>query len=293
MREADLEELRRQLGSSAPVIAEIVTDVKDRLPDLQSPPQMADSNSARFRLFDSITSFMKTALEFNERGLERNPEGGRLQIQRLILQVEAGDIEGAFDALDEMDRVHREAWSGTEGTTASVLAVGAATIAGVSNDPTLVDIARRTAGFALNSDGLIPVFREQARVGLGLLAAVQGDAEEADRMYREIEARQGNMAPIHILYTDHVLGLLAATTGRYDVAERHMTDARSFYETRGYRPALARVLADHAEMLLDRDGSGDREKAIALQDAALATTQETGMGPLTERILARREFLRA
>ena len=38
---------------------------------------------------------------------------------------------------------------------------------------------------------------------------------------------------------------------------------------------------------------GDREKAIELQDEALAITQELGMRPLTERILARREILRA
>ena len=46
-------------------------------------------------------------------------------------------------------------------------------------------------------------------------------------------------------------------------------------------------------MLLDRDESGDREKAIELQDEALVITQELGMRPLTERILARREILRA
>ncbi len=54
-----------------------------------------------------------------------------------------------------------------------------------------------------------------------------------------------------------------------------------------------------AEVFLDRDdpssasGISDREKAIELQDEALTITQELGMRPLTERILARREILRA
>jgi len=61
VRDIDPDELRRQMGSSASVVAEIVTDVKDRLPELQPPPQMDDPDSARFRLFDSITSFLKTA----------------------------------------------------------------------------------------------------------------------------------------------------------------------------------------------------------------------------------------
>ncbi len=39
--------------------------------------------------------------------------------------------------------------------------------------------------------------------------------------------------------------------------------------------------------------SPPREGAIELQDEALAITRELGMRPLTERILARREILRA
>ena len=61
VREAEPEELRRQMGSSASVIAEMVPDVNDRLSDLPSPPHMDDPDSARFRLFDAITSFLKSA----------------------------------------------------------------------------------------------------------------------------------------------------------------------------------------------------------------------------------------
>ncbi|MCH8223480.1 MAG: protein kinase, partial [Chloroflexi bacterium] len=57
----DAETVRREMGSTASVIAEIVPDVKERLPDVQAPPQIDDSESARFRLFDSITTFLKTA----------------------------------------------------------------------------------------------------------------------------------------------------------------------------------------------------------------------------------------
>lgn len=50
---------------------------------------------------------------------------------------------------------------------------------------------------------------------------------------------------------------------------------------------LAWSCSDYAEMLLDR------EMVIELQDEALVITQELGMRPLTERILARWEILRA
>ncbi|MCH8883549.1 MAG: AAA family ATPase, partial [SAR324 cluster bacterium] len=53
----EAETLRAEMGSTASVIAEIVPDVKERLPDLQAPPQIDDPESARFRLFDSISTF--------------------------------------------------------------------------------------------------------------------------------------------------------------------------------------------------------------------------------------------
>jgi tetratricopeptide (TPR) repeat protein len=92
---------------------------------------------------------------------------------------------------------------------------------------------------------------------------------------------------------DHVLGLLSQTLGRTEEASTHFEEALEFCRGAGYRPELAETCSDYAEMLLDRDGPGDDEKAIELQDEALAITQELGMRPLTERILARREILRA
>ena len=69
---------------------------------------------------------------------------------------------------------------------------------------------------------------------------------------------------------------------------------------------LALALNDYAELLLDMedaeavddDAPGDsaderREQAVRLQDEALVIAQDLGMRPLTERVIARREFLRA
>ena len=46
-------------------------------------------------------------------------------------------------------------------------------------------------------------------------------------------------------------------------------------------------------MLLDRDESGDREKATELQDEAIAIATELGMKPLLERVLSQRKILKA
>jgi hypothetical protein len=53
VRERDPQELSSEMGSGAGVIAEIVSDVRDRLPGLSRPPQIDDPESAHFRLFDS------------------------------------------------------------------------------------------------------------------------------------------------------------------------------------------------------------------------------------------------
>lgn len=49
------------MGSAAAVIVQIVPEIKDRLPGLGDPTQIDDLESARFRLFDSITNFLKSA----------------------------------------------------------------------------------------------------------------------------------------------------------------------------------------------------------------------------------------
>ena len=96
-----------------------------------------------------------------------------------------------------------------------------------------------------------------------------------------------------LMTSDRLLGLLARTLGDISGSASHFEDALQFCRNAGHRPDLASTCSDYAELLLDRDEPGDREKAIELQDEALAITQELGMRPLTERILARREILRA
>ena len=59
-RERDTEQLQAEMGSGAADIAEVVSDVRERLPSLPPAPQL-EPEQARFRLFDSIAAFLKTA----------------------------------------------------------------------------------------------------------------------------------------------------------------------------------------------------------------------------------------
>ena len=60
VRERDPQELSAEMGAGAADISEVVSDVKTRLPGLQPTPQL-EPEQARFRLFDSITAFLKSA----------------------------------------------------------------------------------------------------------------------------------------------------------------------------------------------------------------------------------------
>ena len=128
-------------------------------------------------------------------------------------------------------------------------------------------------------------------MGQVLLAVHRKDVAEAEELYAGFE-RTG-IANILWCGDSRQLGLLARTLGRFDDAVGHFEDELAFCRRTGFRPQLAWASSDYAETLLDRDEPGDRGKAIELQDEALAISQELGMRPLTERILARREILRA
>ena len=60
VRDQEPENLRSEMGAGAADIAEIVSDVKERIPDLEPAPAL-DPQAAQFRLFDSVTSFLKSA----------------------------------------------------------------------------------------------------------------------------------------------------------------------------------------------------------------------------------------
>ena len=92
---------------------------------------------------------------------------------------------------------------------------------------------------------------------------------------------------------DHILALLAETMGRMDDAQTHYEDALVFCRKTGYRPELAWTCCDYADTLLQRKTLGDRERAMSLLDESLAISSELGMRPLMERVLSRRDILKA
>jgi tetratricopeptide (TPR) repeat protein len=96
-----------------------------------------------------------------------------------------------------------------------------------------------------------------------------------------------------MLGTDSLLGLLSQTIGNLDKAMDHYEESLGFCRKARYRPELAWTCCDYADTLLQRNEPGDREKATSLLDESLAISSELGMRPLMERVLSRRDILKA
>ena len=94
VRERDPEQLRSEMGAGAADIAEVVSDVRERLPGLPSAPQL-EPEQARFRLFDSITAFLKTASQRQPLVLVLDDLHWADQPSLMLLQFVARELGGA------------------------------------------------------------------------------------------------------------------------------------------------------------------------------------------------------
>jgi tetratricopeptide (TPR) repeat protein len=76
---------------------------------------------------------------------------------------------------------------------------------------------------------------------------------------------------------DRSLAHILATLGRLDDADEAYRAAAEMERAAGFPPLLARTQYWHARTLLERDAPGDRERAGALLDEAVAITAQLGM----------------
>jgi tetratricopeptide (TPR) repeat protein len=72
-------------------------------------------------------------------------------------------------------------------------------------------------------------------------------------------------------------GLVAASAGRWDEAERHFAVAREVAEQMPNRLELADLCRLHARMLLDRRSDGDHARAAEMLEEALTAYRAFGM----------------
>ncbi|MDP9237002.1 MAG: AAA family ATPase [Chloroflexota bacterium] len=92
--ECDSDALQSEMGPGAADIAQLVSEVHAKLPGLTAPPAI-EPDQARFRLFDSITSFLKTASRRQPLVLFLDDLHWADKASLLMLQFLARDLAGA------------------------------------------------------------------------------------------------------------------------------------------------------------------------------------------------------
>ena len=94
VRDRDVDQLLLEMGAGAADIAEIVSDVGDRLPGLRAPAAL-DPEQARFRLFDSVCAFLTRASRTQPLVLVLDDLHWADQPSLLLLEFVARELSGA------------------------------------------------------------------------------------------------------------------------------------------------------------------------------------------------------
>ena len=232
----------------------------------------------------------QTALELCNSGLAVSPRESRLLFGRVLAACQIGEFDSAEARLDELIEVMQLNPSGPTIDRAffSLTAPLAAYITGVLDRSKVAEEAAHTV---LSNSSAIPIVVDIARYGMAILAVQQEDAAAAREQYGSLAL--SGIGIIFGIHDSQILGLLARTMGELDQAMAHFQDALDFCRRAGYRPVLALICCDYADTLLQRGQFGNREKAMSLLDESLAISSELGMRPLMERVLSRREILKA
>ena len=231
----------------------------------------------------------KGAQEFNNPALAESPRDVSALAIGALLNLQVGNLEESGEyikrILEELPDVLVGA--GLEHANAAVTIPLFARVTGTTE---LLDVAE-SAAREIFSKKLLPNISPPS-VGLALIAIQRNDAESAREQYPFLDSRRGFQELAVICY-DRLLGLLVQTTGDLDNAQAYFEDALAFCRKAGYRPELAWALCDYADMLLERKDEGDSKTAMVMLDESLSISTELGMRPLMERVLSRREILKA
>jgi tetratricopeptide (TPR) repeat protein len=279
----------------------VTGDLQGAKPNLESLPDLAerlrDRNSLASAFFVSAWASIyegewEAARRFSDQGLAGFPMDSRCLAPRTQLEFELGEFDQGEAYLERILDAMRLT---PPGPTAEYMvpALGIPLAARVSGDTRHFEVAKAAADAVLTAANSAKIHAWGARAGLGILAVQRGDSEAAADHYASLLSSPGTAAGYYSLVFDRLLGLLAHTMGSSDLAAEHFEDALAFCRKGGYRPELAWTCCDYADLLLQRDNEGDRAKATSLLDESLSISSELGMRPLMERVLSRREILRA
>ncbi len=221
------------------------------------------------------------AYEFSDLGLKVAPYDSRLLGDQAITAFELGDFDKGDSYLDRLLQTLHGSRQVPRHFAQSYIAASLAIRAWISGDSRHLNLAESTANELISSPNMTPLLALGAWTGLALIAVKGGDVESSRKCYMALEAMRHSHWWIQ---GDRILGLLAHTMSMYEDSDIHFQDALTFCRNGGYRPQLVWSLHDYANLLLERNNAGDREKALEMLEESLALSTELGMNPAIERV---------
>ncbi len=125
-----------------------------------------------------------------------------------------------------------------------------------------------------------------------------GDADRAAQLHARLVPHAGRVVVVGPALAcmgpvSRVIGTLSALMGRYVEAEGHLAAALVQAMRMGSPPFVARTQYDWATVLLARGEQGDRNRARAMANDALATARRLGMTHLAAKVTALLERIEA
>jgi len=207
---------------------------------------------------------------------------------KVLIQLQLGELAGGRADIDYLRQLQAETRSFPYLSSLRWTVLGVA--ARITGSEELLDLAESTAVELWSRPGH-PWQKQFSTTCLSIVAVERHDSASAARLYADMSSHAG-YGP-WLIDQRRLLGLLSQTMGNMGQASAHFEDALAFCRKAGYRPELAWTCCDYADTLLQRNGVGDRAKAMTLMDESLAISTELGMRPLMERVEARLAGLEA
>ncbi len=212
------------------------------------------------------------AREHSDRGLEVSPYQLPLLHNRVLLEHELGNPDGAAVYLERLADACNQSGPYPLRNVFAVLAT--------SQVARFTDQHEETNAIPDRPcKPSVPMTAVTLDIARAMVAAQHRDLEAVEDLLERLAPFRGLiLAPC--LVTDRLLGRLAHLLGRAADASRYFEGALIFCRDAGYRPELAWTCYDYGSALAERDGKDDRTRAASLLDEASALADELGMHPL-------------
>ena len=237
-----------------------------------------------------LTGNWAVACDYSDQGLQLSPDECRNLSTRTMLEFQTGNpVEGRA----YLERLLQVAANTPPGPTLehALVALTAPLVTRICGEDHFLAEAETATKAVFSTESRLTYMDWDARTALALLAENRSDADLARQQYQLLLPYAGTVLLFVMVSTDRMLGILAKTMGNLDLAIEHFDSSLGFCRDAGYLPEIAWACCDCSDVLVQRNFSGDQERARTLLQESLSISTDLGMPPLQQRCQVRLDRL--